>query len=177
MYFIAIPHTLQTYFALLYNLVWTCAYLGSAVLHFMFGLADTFPHFAPTHSDEILLQQTLPSLIYYLPMSNAAKIIRVVSVLVHEGLADSTLRFLKPFGNSLERQESSSRSILAKHLKFWDVPFPWWWGKRKEKCLHQMTFQKPAGQLSFVFWWCIVVRHSWWLCIFSIKFLCRMGVL
>lgn len=58
----------------------------------MFGLADTFPRFAPTHSDEILLQQTLPSLIYYLPMSNAAKIIRAVSVLVPEGLTDSTPR-------------------------------------------------------------------------------------
>jgi len=89
--FVIIPHTLQKNFALLHNLVWTCACLGSALLCFMFGLADSFPCCAPTHYDEILLQQTLPPLIYYLPMSNTVKIIRAVSVLVHNGLTDSTL--------------------------------------------------------------------------------------
>lgn len=91
MYFKVIPHTLQTYFALLCHLVWTCACLGSALLCFVFGLADTFPHCTSAHYDEILLQQTLPPLIYCLPMSNTVEIIRAVSVLVHKGLADSTL--------------------------------------------------------------------------------------
>lgn len=168
-YFVVIQQALQTYVALLHNLVWSCAYLSSALLCFIFGLADTLPHGAPTHYDEILLQKTFQPPIYYLSMSSTVKIIRALSALVCRGHTDSTLKFLKPFWSGSARQKSSvstsktsqmlGRSFLSVRAEegeaFTSSDSP-------EICKIAVIFLLTVHLCMTLLWWPFIFRLMFW---------------
>lgn len=125
----------------------------------MFSLADIFPHCAPTHYDEILLQHfhlwfiICPWVILLKSSGLCLSLcIRVLQILLSEILKTKVV--FKYF--------SESRNWLANISKISQIlgcSFPLIRREEKGECLYQIPFQKMGRQLSFFFWWCIFVRY------------------